>query len=231
MVGIDGKGIYVSSGVKSILDFSPRTHLGPFFHLPAQWHTAHWKLEQLFQDKLLLFEETLQNNSRKMSKRRGECVIQPPSERWVRLQVTRGRAHVFPCCKRANSYRDSIWNFFLKSVQTLPFIHWFKLHSVVTRCSSGSHQSEGPTRPVSQPVSQVGLLSRVRRGWRVWEQVSVPPLPPPPPPPASPLWRSGCLWRCATWWCGGLWGCGIARLRSSTFAVEQRCAVDFFSNQ
>lgn len=112
MVGIDGKGIYVSSGVKSILDFSPRTHLGPFFHLPAQWHTAHWKLEQLSQDKLLLFEETLQNNSRKMSKRRGECVIQPPSERWVRLQVTRGRAHVFPCCKRANGYRDSIWNFF-----------------------------------------------------------------------------------------------------------------------
>lgn len=152
MVGIDGKGIYVSSGVKSILDFSPRTHLGPFFHLPAQWHTAHWKLEQLFQDKLLLFEETLQNNCRKMSKRRGECVIQPPSERWVRLQVTCGRAHVFPCCKRANGYRDSIWIFF--------FLNLYKRFHLSTSSSCTQLSQDTPPAPKSQRAQLVPSASQ-----------------------------------------------------------------------
>lgn len=90
-----------------------------------------------------------------MSKRRGECVIQPPSESWVRLQVTRGRAHVFPCCKRANGYRDNIWNFFLKNctnssiyplVQVALSCHTMLLRLPSVRWSNSSRQ------PASQSV-------------------------------------------------------------------------------
>lgn len=73
------------------------------------------------------------------------------SHRRRRLQVPSGRALVFPCCKRLQGRRMEPFFFF--NLYKFPFIHKFKSHSVVIRCSSGSHQSEGQHDP---PASQSG---------------------------------------------------------------------------
>lgn len=107
--------------------------------------------------------------------------------------------------------------FFFYSVQTLPFI----------RCSCCTHLShDGPPYPISQRINtarlsrQVGFTARV---WAGWEGFGA----------ANPRWRSGYLWRCVLWRRAGLWGCGIARLRSSMFAVERRKCISgaFYSSQ
>lgn len=136
----------------------------------------------------------------------------------LRFQSTAGRAHVFPhykrCVRLQGQYMETF--FFFKFCTDSSIYPLLMLHSFVTRRSSLSHQSEGKHVPFVKTggIHCEGLSGM--RGLRSGRRVSLA---------ANPQWRSGYLWCCVLWRRAGLWGCGIARLRSSTFAVERRKCI------
>lgn len=190
----------------------------------SQWHKLHkkpydwrqtgfiWRnLTKQFPQKcqkrvLRTSVPLLQTHTQQSSVERSVSVSSPRLEELTSSHITNG----------AYDYRDNIWKlFFFNSVQTLPFIH----------CSCCTHLShDGPPYPISQRVNAPfvktggihceGLsgMRGLRSGWRFSLA-------------ANPRWRSDYLWRCVLWWHACLWGCGIARLRSSTFAVERRKCI------
>lgn len=185
----------------------------------------------MIEDKLVLFAETLQNNSPKNVRKgcgghRCHCCrhththsSRPPRSDQSPFPVHGWESSRLPTLQTVRTITGTIYGnffFFFKFCTDSSIYPLLMLHSFVTRRSSLSHQSEGKHVPFVKTggIHCEGLSGM--RGLRSGRCVSLA---------ANPRWRSGYPWRCVLWRRAGLWGCGIARLRSSTFAVERRKCI------
>lgn len=136
--------------------------LGLLLHPPPQWHIEN--SSGSFKTNFVYLKKNLQNNSRKMSKRRWVNVCSslwrrdrsvsppglghPPPPPLVSLPTSTGTTQIL----KTNN-----------SVQTLSFLLWFMSHTLLLIPSVGRS-----TRPAGSPVRPsvgwVGLLWRVRGG-------------------------------------------------------------------